>query len=166
MAVPRLHHGGLSQNAMFFLSPGADFVAAATDPAPGSSPPGAYLLTVWNTVTDQRAIEQPGFGYPLFAFSARGNMIAESSLSGISAIDIEARRELHRYHAVRPFVRSLSFSPDAKWVASGHDDGAVRIWKVDRSRHVGCRRPKRVRHPPVADRLRGGWPDEPEQLTR
>lgn len=164
---PQIYHGGLTQNPTFFLSPGADFVAAATDPAPGSSPPGAYVLTVWNTVTDQKAIEQPGFGYPLFAFSARGSMIAESSLSGISAIDIETRRELHRYAIVEPWVRSLSFSPDAKWIASGHADGAVRIWKVQRSRHVGNRRVKRVRRPPpIAGRVRGGWPDQPEPLTR
>jgi len=163
---PNMHHGGLTQNPMFFLSPRADFVAAATDPAPGSSPPGIYLLTVWNTVTDRKAIEQPGFGSPLFAFSARGNTIAESSLSGISAIDIETRRELHRYAIVEPWVRSLGFSPDVKWIASGHADGAVRIWKVDRSRHVEYRRPKRVCHPPVVGRLRGGWPDEPEQVTR
>lgn len=127
-------HLGLTQNPMFVLSPGADFVAASLDPTPGSSPPGIYLLTVWSTVTGKKAAEQGGFGWPLFAFSARENMIAESSFSGISAIDIKTRKELRRYDVDRPFVRSLSFSPDAKWIASGHDDGAVRIWKVQRSR--------------------------------
>ena len=67
-------------------------------------------------------------------------MIAESSFLGISATDIETRKELHRYDVDRPIVRSLTFSPDAKWIASGHDDGTVRIWKVQRSRHV--ERPK------------------------
>jgi WD40 repeat protein len=132
---PHMPHMGLTQNPMFVLSPGADFVAASLDPAPGSSPPGIYLLTVWNTVTGQKAMERGGFGWPLYSFSARRNMIAESSILGISATDIEAGKELHHYDVVRPFVRSLSFSPDAKWIASGHDDGAVRIWKVQRSRH-------------------------------
>jgi WD40 repeat protein len=137
---PHMPHMGLTQNPMFVLSPGADFVAAPLDPAPGSSPPGIYLLTVWNTVTGQKAMEGGGFGWPLYSFSARGNMIAESSFLGISATDIETRKELHRYDVDRPIVRSLTFSPDAKWIASGHDDGTVRIWKVQRSRHV--ERPK------------------------
>jgi WD40 repeat protein len=135
---PQMPHMGLTQNPMFVLSPGADFVAAALDPDPGNFPVGIYLLTVWNTVTGKKVIEDGGFGWPLYSFSARRNMIAESSFSGISAIDIKTRKELHRYNVDRPFVRSLSFSPDAKWIASGHDDGAVRIWKVQRSRHVVC----------------------------
>jgi WD40 repeat protein len=139
---PHVPHMGLTQNPMFVLSPGAKFVAASLDPAPGSTPPGIYLLTVWNTVTGQKAMESGGFGWPLYSFSARRNMIAESSFFSISAIDIKTRKELHRYDVDRPFVRSLSFSPAAKCIASGHDDGAVRIWKVQRSHHIERRRSK------------------------
>ena len=164
-------HIGLEQNPMFFLSPEADFVAVAWDRSPNSLPMPVYTLTVWSAMTAEKVIEWGGgFGWSLYAFSAWGNMIAESSLSGVSTVDIETGRELHRYHdVVRPFafVQSLIFSPDAKWIASGHDDGVVRIWKADRLRHVGYRHSKRVRlRPPVAGRVRGGWPDEPERLTR
>lgn len=131
-----MHHTGLTPSPMFVLSPGADFVAASWDPAPGSSPPGIYLLTVWNTVTGKKSMERGGFGWPLYSFSARRNMIAESSVLGISVTDIETQKELRRYDVGRPSVRSLSFSPDAKWIASGHDDGIVRIWKIRRSRQV------------------------------
>jgi WD40 repeat protein len=164
-------HMGLEQNPMFFVSPEADFVAVASDRSPNSLPVPIYTLTVWSAMTAEKVIEWGGgFGWSLYAFSAWGNMIAESSLSGVSTVDIETGRELHRYHdVVRPFafVQSLIFSPDAKWIVSGHDDGVVRIWKADRSRHVGYRHSKRVRlRPPVAGRVRGGWPDEPERLTR
>jgi WD40 repeat protein len=162
-------HMGLEQNPMFFVSPEADFVAVASDRSPNSLPVPIYTFTVWSAATGQKVIEWGGgFGRPSFAFSARGNAIAQSSLFSISMIDIETGRELHRYYdVVQPFVQSLIFSPDAKWIASGHDDGVVRIWKADRLRHVGYRRPKRVRrHPPLAGRIRGGWPDEPEPLSK
>lgn len=152
-------HMGLEQNPMFFVSPGADFVAVASDRSPNPLPMPIYTLTVWNAATGEKVITWGGgFGWRSFAFSARGNAIAESSLSCISMIDIETGRELHRYcDVVRHFVQSMIFSPDAKWIVSGHDDGVVRIWKVDRLRHFGYRYPKRVRrHPPLARHLRGG----------
>ena len=150
-------HIGLEQNPMFFLSPEADFIAVASDRSPNSLPVPIYTLTVWNAVTGQKMVEWGGgFGWPSFALSARGNMFAESSVVGISAIDIETGRELHRYDAVRPFVQSLIFSPDAKWIVSGHDDGVVRIWKADRPCHVEYRRLKRVRHHPRIRRPRTG----------
>ena len=131
-------HRGLERSPMFFLSPEADFVAVASDRTPNSLPVPTYTLTVWNTVTGQKVIEWGGgFGWQSFALSARGSMFAESSLSGITAIEVETGKELHRYYdVVRPWVRSLIFSPDAKWLASGHDDGAVRIWRADRSREL------------------------------
>jgi WD40 repeat protein len=141
---PHMSHMGLEQHPIFALSPAADFVVTAIDPAPGSSPPGIYFMIVWNAVTGKAATEMAGVDWPLYAFSARGNGIAVSGFGGTSVIDIETGRELHRYGADRHAVRSLSFSPDAKWIASGHDDGLVRIWKVDRSRHAGYRRPKRA----------------------
>jgi WD40 repeat protein len=162
-------HMGLEQNPMFFLSPEADFVAVALDRSPNSLPVPIYTLTLWNAATGQKVIECcAGFGWPSFAVSGRGNAIAESSLGIMNMIDIETGRELHRYYdVVRPFVRSLIFSPDAKWIVSGHDDGVVRIWKADRSPDVGYRLSKRARrHPPVTGRVRGGWPDQPEPLSR
>jgi WD40 repeat protein len=127
---PHMHHIGLTQNPIVRLSPGADFVAVAGDPAPGSSPPGIYFLIVWDTRTGKKAIELGGIGSPLYSFSARRTRIAESSFAGMSAIDIETRKELHRYDVNRDIVRSLVLSPDARWIASGHDDGSVRIWNA------------------------------------
>ena len=151
-------HMGLQQNPMFFLSPEANFVAVAWDRSPNSLPMPVYTLTVWNAVTGEKAIECCwGFGWPSFAVSDRGNAIAESSLGVINMFDIETGRELHRYYdAVRPlvFVQSLIFSPDAKWIVSGHDDGAVRIWKADRLPNVEYRRLKRVRQHPRIRRPR------------
>jgi WD40 repeat protein len=128
--ISHIPHLGLSQHPIFWLSPQADFVATAGDPMPGSSPPGIFVLNVWNTVTGKTAIEQYGVGWPLYSFSARGGMIAESHLGGISAIDIKTGKELHRYDIGRHSVKALSFSPDGNWIASGHEDGAVRIWNA------------------------------------
>jgi WD40 repeat protein len=126
-----LPHVGLTPVSVFQLSPDAGFVAAAGDPEPGASPPGLYRMTAWNTVTGKTTTEL-GVGWPVYVFSHQGDRIAVSSLAGISVIDIETWKERHRYFAgEQVIVRSLVFSPDAKWIASGDDHGLVRIWKVD-----------------------------------
>jgi WD40 repeat protein len=125
-----MQHRGLAKKPEFVISPGAEFVAVGGDPMPGSSPPGAFVLSIWSAETGKKLFELPGFGWPLYSFSARKDRIAESSIVGISVIDVLTGRELRRYDIDRHFVRSLIFSPDGDWIASGYDDGAVRIWKV------------------------------------
>ena len=124
-------HTGLTPFPVFQLSPEAGFVAGAGDPEPGASPPGLYRMIAWNTITGKTATEL-GAGWPVYVFSRRGDRIAVASLAGISVIDVETWKELHRYFAGQQIVvRSLGFSPDAKWIAAGDDHGRVRIWKVD-----------------------------------
>lgn len=124
-------HTGLTPFPVFQLSPEAGFAAGAGDPEPGASPPGLYRMIAWNTVSGKTTTEL-GVGWPVYEFSRRGDRIAVSSLAGISVIDVETWKELHRYFAGQQIVvRSLGFSPDAKWIAAGDDHGRVRIWKVD-----------------------------------
>jgi WD40 repeat protein len=124
---PHTRHLGLTQDPIFGISPGARFVAIVGQLAPGLAPPELYTLTIERAVSGEKVVELGALGWPRYSFSLQEDTIAAAAFSSISVTDLKTREEIHRF--VYPkFLTSLSFSPDRKWIASGHDDGSVRIW--------------------------------------
>ena len=99
-------------------------------------------MTILETKSGKVVADLGILASPHFSFSAEGKLIAVSSFWGISVIDIKTQRELRRFIFDRPDVTSLKFSPNGKWIASGNDDGTVRIWNAQRSDYPKWRRLK------------------------
>jgi WD40 repeat protein len=133
------------------ISPGAEFVAVVLPLAPGLAPPELYTLTIERAVSGKTVEEIGALGWPIYSFSVQGNMAVESFYLGSSVINLETGKEIYRF-TYPNFLTSLSFSPDRRWVASGHDDGRVCIWDTRRPQDPQRRRLKRRarRHKPSA----------------
>ena len=66
-------------------------------------------------------------------YSADGAHLVEASKDGtlrLWDLDIPESRVLKPVGADPPIVRDVSFSPDAKIIASGNDDGRIRVWST------------------------------------
>lgn len=127
---------------IFGISPNADYIVLVGPFAPNWAPLEAYSVTILDTKSGKVVADLGNLGWPHFSFSPEVKAIAISSWSGIDVIDIKTQRELRRFNFDRPAVTSLMFSPDGKEIASGHDDGTVRIWNAQPWRRAKWRRLK------------------------
>jgi WD40 repeat protein len=143
---PSMRRLGLTLPPMFGVSPGARFVAIVLPLAPGLAPPQLYTLTIQRAVTGEKVVDLGALGWPKYSFSVQGNLVVEAFFLGISVIDLESGREIRRFIYPK-FLTSLSFSPDGARIASGHDDGTVRIWNARQPQEPEWwRRKSRARH--------------------
>jgi WD40 repeat protein len=154
---PSMRRLGLTLPPMFGLSPGARFVAIVLPLAPGLAPPELYTLTIQRAVSGEKVVDLGALGWPKYSFSVQGDLVVEAFFLGISVIDLETGREIRRFIYPK-FLTSLSFSPDGGWIASGHDDGTVRIWNARQPQDPEWWRRKRRarRHRPSAGTGCGG----------
>jgi WD40 repeat protein len=67
-----------------------------------------------------------------FAFSLDGKKLALGSFNDIQICDVESLKECSRVElgGRKLFPVSIAFSAADNWLASGFDDGTVRIWKL------------------------------------
>jgi WD40 repeat protein len=146
LASPSTRHMGLRPVPIFGISPGARFVGIVLPLAPGLAPPELYTLTITRAVSGEKVAEFGALGWPRYSFSVQEDRIAEAGFLRFSVTDLKTREEIHRF--VYPkYLRSLSFSPDGRWIASGHDDGSVRIWDAQQPEDPQWRQSKqRARH--------------------
>jgi WD40 repeat protein len=127
---------------IFGISLNADYIILVGPFEPNWTPLEAYNVTILDTKIGKVVADLGTLGWPHFSFSPEVKAIAISSMWGIDVIDIKTRRQLRRFNFHRPDVTSLIFSPDGKQIASGHDDGTVRIWNVQQSRQIKMRWPR------------------------
>ena len=116
-----------------------DRAGASNASAMSFSPDGRLVVGHWmdaaeTVVFDVRSGEQvfvvhlPGVHGA--EFSPDGTMLVLASLDepGVHVLDARTGDELHRLGADLAPSRDARFSPDGRWLASAHGDGAVRIW--------------------------------------
>lgn len=69
-------------------------------------------------------------------YSPDGKLLAVASDSGIWLYDTVTHNEVVNFIGHYGLVKSISFSPDSKKLASGDSDGRVYLWDVANSKHL------------------------------
>ncbi|MCE9532361.1 MAG: hypothetical protein K8T89_14755 [Planctomycetes bacterium] len=70
----------------------------------------------------------------IWAFNADATMLASAS-NDLVVWDIAGTQAIHRF-PVDSWVMALAFSQDGKQLASGHDDGTIRLWDVAKGKLI------------------------------
>ncbi|KAI0883900.1 WD40 repeat-like protein [Annulohypoxylon maeteangense] len=74
----------------------------------------------------------------------KGSMLLSSSTDhSISICDVKTGKRLHRFLSHADWIRFSVWSPDENYIASGSEDGAVRIWKIG---DMDDQKPQILRH--------------------
>ncbi|MEU0484039.1 WD40 repeat domain-containing protein [Streptosporangium sp. NPDC006013] len=121
----------------------------------GFSPDGRTLATagkedkirLWDPATGRQVAELPldddeDDGARSLAFSRDGRLLAAVS-DGTHVWDVSSRAQVSRLDGMdddegRPGTSGTAFSPDGRLLATGHRDGAVRLWDPRTGTQVGA----------------------------
>ena len=106
----------------------------------GFSPDGRELaardfsgvVEVWDLTSNRRVRLSAGsIGESNgLAFTPDGSQLAMASHRGLKLLDIRTGRLLAQFSTSHFSTRTVAFSVDGELIASGHDDGTIRLWEV------------------------------------
>ncbi len=112
--------------------------------AVGFSPDGRWLasfaksvkqvtgeLKLWDVGTGNLKIALPARG-TCVSFSANGLLAFQDDHEAVSFLDVSTLKQTHGIPGVGP-VSCLTLAPDSQTLATGHEDGMVKLWDVNRS---------------------------------
>ncbi|MEQ8706020.1 MAG: caspase family protein [Phaeodactylibacter sp.] len=95
---------------------------------------------VWDVPSGQlqHRLYDPEESYALCgAFSADGRYLLLGTWNrSVHLYDLSNGQRLHTYKGHRGKVRAVAFSPTGKYIASGAEDGMVKIWRTDTHQEV------------------------------
>ena len=89
-------------------------------------------IILWEAKTGKRLAYLMGYtkkSIGAFAFSADGNTLASASGNKILLWDVNTRKQLNNFDAVKD-INALAFSPDGKTLASSDADGLIQVWNL------------------------------------
>ena len=119
--------GHTRSGAVVAFSPNKSLLASGSDDG---------TIRLWNTTTGELLLtfpEQPNneiSSVMSIAFSPDGQTIVNGCWKKIYISDLTTGKHIATLIGHTDWVRSLSFSPDGKILASGSDDGTVLLWEV------------------------------------
>src|SRR5262249_60645627 len=101
----------------------------ALDPRGAPLPPGAVGRL--GTLRFRHAADVAGF-----ALAPDGKPLASAGGGAIVLWDAETGKELRRFEGRLGGVRSLAFTRDGQFLASGGEDNAIRLWDVHKGKEL------------------------------
>ncbi len=129
LAAFKLGHWGITHVVM---SPDGTILVAAGDAIINPPPPGLPVPTkfvAWDIESRKSILEGPwpSAGGPL-RISPDGKMLAVAADAGLDLWDLEARKLRVKLRGHHGFPQSATFSTDGKLIATGDEQGIIRLW--------------------------------------
>jgi eukaryotic-like serine/threonine-protein kinase len=101
---------------------------------------GSGLLKVWDAQTFQEVLSiqrRAGHIYGLaFSRDGRGLAMCDRSSSNFSLLDLATGQPMRTFVGHRDGVYALAYSPDGRFLASGGEDGVIKIWGAATGREL------------------------------
>lgn len=87
-------------------------------------------IRFWDLKKAEQVREVEGVGVPRM-YSPDGKLIAATYGHAIQLLDPATGKEIRKFNtAARTILWTLAFAPDSRTIASGHQDGLIRLWDV------------------------------------
>ena len=122
-----------SPDSRYVLTAGADRTARLLDIRTGKQvrtfTPSSYLRSGSKPESDS------GYIYSAI-FSPDGRYIVTSGYGAASLWDIQSAREIRTFQGHSDMIRSVGFSRDGKYLATGSEDKTVKVWDVSTGRKI------------------------------